>query len=208
MYDGRGVFIRVTKHIPRVFLQSAFHLFNMCHICLYSSRCKPYSQSKKMKKSDVYEITIKILGIYLLVADISKLPGLLTFLRGHGSEINAEQGIEQVNLLWINGLSFALLLILAVFLIAKTKFITRLVTNVSDQQENVKLFADRKVIYEIALVIIGGLLIVNSLPDLMYRLYNLSTVGDQRDVVSSCARIFIGIITVAYGKRIAAYFAK
>jgi hypothetical protein len=161
-----------------------------------------------MKKSDVYEITIKILGIYLLVADISKLPGLLTFLRGHGSEINAEQGIEQVNLLWINGLSFALLLILAIFLIAKTKFITRLVTNVSDQQENVKLFADRKVIYEIALVIIGGLLIVNSLPDLVYRLYNLSTVGDQRDVVSSCARIFIGIISVAYGKRIAAYFAK
>jgi hypothetical protein len=100
------------------------------------------------------------------------------------------------------------LLILAIFLIAKTKFITRLVTNASDQQENVKLFADRKVIYEIALVIIGGLLIVNTLPDLLYRMYNLSTVGDQRDVVSSCARIFIGIITVAYGKRIAAYFAK
>jgi hypothetical protein len=122
--------------------------------------------------------------------------------------MNADQGIEQVNLLWINGLSFGLLLILAIFLIAKTKFITRLVTNASDQQENVKLFADRKVIYEIALVIIGGLLIVNTLPDLIYRMYNLSTVGDQRDVVSSCARIFIGIITVAYGKRIAAYFAK
>jgi hypothetical protein len=161
-----------------------------------------------MKKSDVYEITIKILGIYLLVADISKLPGLLTFIRGHDSSMNADQGIEQINLLWINGLSFALLLILAVFLIAKTKFITQLVTNAADKQENVKLFADKKVIYEIALIIIGGLLIVNTLPDLIYRLYNLSTVNDQHDVVSSCSRIFIGIITVAYGKRIAAYFAK
>jgi hypothetical protein len=161
-----------------------------------------------MKKSDVYEITIKILGIYLLVADISKLPGLLTFITGHGDNMTATQGTEQVNLLLINGLSFLLLLILAIFLIAKTKFITRLVTNTADQQENVKLFADRKVIYEISLIIIGGLLIVNTLPDLFYRLYTLSTVNDQNAIVSSCIKMFIGIITVAFGKRIAAYFAK
>ncbi|WP_183559439.1 hypothetical protein [Mucilaginibacter sp. SP1R1] len=161
-----------------------------------------------MKKFDLYEVTIKVLGIYLLVADISKLPGLLTFVRSHGNAMNADQSIEQTNLLIINGVSFLLLLLLAVFLIAKTKFITRLVTNVTDQQENVKLFADRKVIYEIALIIIGGLLIVNTLPDLIYRLYNLSTASDQSDVVSSCSKIFIGIITVAFGKRIAAYFAK
>lgn len=161
-----------------------------------------------MKKSDVYEITIKILGIYLLVADISKLPGLLTFVRGHGPEMNAEQGTEQINLLWINGLSFVLLLILAIFLIARTKFITRLVTTTADRQENVKLFADRKVIYEIAIVIIGGLLIVNTLPDLIYRIYNLSTASDQQSVVSSCSRLFIGIITVGFGKQIAAFFAK
>ena len=161
-----------------------------------------------MKKSDVYEITIKILGIYLLVADISKLPGLLTFLSSHDGTMNHEQGAEQINALWINGLSFALLLILAVFLIAKTKSITRVVTSPIDYQENAKLFADRKVIYEIALLIIGGLLIVNTLPDLIYRIYNLTNAADQQSVISSCSRLFIGIITVAFGKRIAAYFAN
>ncbi|SDP92101.1 hypothetical protein SAMN05428975_3633 [Mucilaginibacter sp. OK268] len=161
-----------------------------------------------MKKSDVYEITIKILGIYLLVADISKLPGLLTFFSSHGGNMNVAQGAEQINDLWINSLQFALLFILAVFLIAKTKFITRVVTNAADYQENVKLFADRKVIYEMALLIIGGLLIVNTLPDLIYRIYNLTNAADQQSVISSCSRLFIGIITVAFGKRIAAYFAK
>lgn len=161
-----------------------------------------------MKKSDVYEITIKILGIYLLVADISKLPGLLTFFSSHGGNMNAEQGAEQINALLINCLSFVLLFILAIFLIAKTKFITRVVTSSADYQENAKLFADRKVIYEMALLIIGGLLIVNTLPDLIYRIYNLTNAADQQSVISSCSRLFIGVITVAFGKRIAAYFAK
>ncbi len=160
-----------------------------------------------MKKTDIYEISIKILGIYLLVADISKLPSLLTFVQNHTST-TTEQGSEQANLLWINGLSFLLLMAFAIFLIAGTKFITRIITVTADRQENVKLFADRKVIYEIALLIIGGLLIVNTLPDMLYRLYKLSSVGDQDMIISSVSKLFIGILTVAFGKRIAAYYAK
>lgn len=161
-----------------------------------------------MKKSDIYEITIKILGIYLLVADISKLPSLLTFVQGHGAGMTAEQGSEQGNLLWINGLSFFILLAFALFLIAGTKFITRLITAKADYQENAKLFADKKVIYEIALIIIGGVLIVSTLPDFLYRLYNLSNASDFNTVISSSSKIFIGILTVAFGKRIGAFFAK
>jgi hypothetical protein len=162
-----------------------------------------------MKKSDIYEITIKILGIYLLVADISKLPSLLTFVQNHGAvAMTTEQGSEQSNLLWINGLSFLVLMVFAIFLIAGSKFITRLVTVRADREESVKLFADRKVIYEIALLIIGGLLIVNTLPDMLYRLYNLSNAGDQGLAISSITKLFIGVLTVAFGKRIAAYYAK
>ncbi|GAA3993965.1 hypothetical protein [Mucilaginibacter dorajii] len=162
-----------------------------------------------MKKSDIYEITIKILGIYLLIADISKLPSLLTFVQNHGTTaMTAEQGSEQSNLLWINGLSFLVLMAFAIFLIAGTKLITRMITMAADRQESVKLFADRKVIYEMALLIIGGLLIVNTLPDMLYRLYNLSNAGDQGLAISSISKLFIGILTVAFGKRIAAYYAK
>ena len=161
-----------------------------------------------MKKSDIYEITIKILGVYLLVSNLSKVPGFFTFLKSFGAISSADHAGEQMNLFWLNIANFVLMLAFAIFLIAGTRFITRLVTNTADRQENVKLFADRKVIYEIALIIIGGLLIVNALPDLLYRLYNLSNVSDQNSVISSITKIFVGIITVAYGKRIAAFFAK
>ncbi|WP_295718570.1 hypothetical protein [Mucilaginibacter sp.] len=161
-----------------------------------------------MKKSDIYEITIKILGVYLLVSNLSKVPGFFTFLKSFGAISSADHAGEQMNLFWLNIANFVLMLAFSIFLIAGTRFITRLVTTTADKQENVKLFADRKVIYEIALIIIGGLLIVNSLPDLLYRLYNLSNVSDQNSVISSITKIFVGIITVAYGKRIAAFFAK
>jgi hypothetical protein len=161
-----------------------------------------------MKKSDIYEITIKILGVYLLVSNLSKVPGFFTFLKSFGAISSADHAGEQMNLFWLNIANFVLMLAFSIFLIAGTRFITRLITTTADRQENVKLFADRKVIYEIALIIIGGLLIVNSLPDLLYRLYNLSNVSDQNSVISSITKIFVGIITVAYGKRIAAFFAK
>ncbi|PWK79025.1 hypothetical protein LX99_01479 [Mucilaginibacter oryzae] len=160
-----------------------------------------------MKKSDIYEVAIKILGIYLLVADISKLPGLLTFMGNHVAS-TTEQGSEQGNLLLVNGLNFIFLIVLAIFLIAYTKTITRWLTHPSDYQENAKLFAERKVIFEIALMIIGGLLLVGTIPDFLYHLYNLISVNDQSIVISAGAKIFIGIITVVFAKRLGAYFAK
>jgi hypothetical protein len=160
-----------------------------------------------MKKSDIYEVAIKILGIYLLVADISKLPGLLTFISNHAAS-TTEQGSEQGNLLMVNGLNFIFLIVLAILLIVGTKRITRWLTSPSDYQENAKLFAERKVIFEIALVIIGGLLLVGTIPDFLYRLYNLTSANDQSIVISAGAKIFIGIITVAFAKRLGAYFAR
>ena len=161
-----------------------------------------------MKKSDIYEITIKILGVYLLVSNLSKVPGFFTFLKTFSAISGADHATEQMNLFWLNIINFAFMLALSIFLIAGTKLITRLITNSADKQENVKLFADRKVIYEIALIIIGGLLIVNTVPDLLYRLYNISSENDQNAVISSITKVFVGILTVAFGKRIAAFFAK
>jgi len=161
-----------------------------------------------MKKSDIYEITIKILGVYLLVSNLSKVPGFFTFLKTFSAISGADHATEQMNLFWLNIINFAFMLALSIFLIAGTKLITRLITNSADKQENVKLFADRKVIYEIALIIIGGLLIVNTVPDLLYRLYNISSENDQNAVISSITKVLVGILTVAFGKRIAAFFAK
>jgi hypothetical protein len=161
-----------------------------------------------MKKSDIYEVAIKVLGIYLLVADISKLPSLIAFIGNHVSSPLEQQAAEQRNMMLINGLNFVFLMILAILLIAGTKRITRWITNESDYLENAKLFAERKVIYEISLVIIGGLLLVGTIPDFLYHLYTFANVNEQSNIIQEGAKIFIGIITVAFAKRIGAYFAK
>ena len=105
-------------------------------------------------------------------------------------------------------LNFIFLIVLAILLIAGTKKITRWLTSLSDYQENAKLFAERKVIFEIALVIIGGLLLVGTIPDFLYHLFNLTSASDQNTVISAGAKIFIGIITVAFAKRLGDYFAR
>lgn len=161
-----------------------------------------------MKKSDIYEVAIKVLGIYLLVADISKLPNLLTFIGNHASSPLEQQTADQGNMVLLNGLNFVFLMVLAILLIAGTKRITRWITNPTDYQENAKLFAERKVIYEISLVIIGGLLLVGTIPDFLYHLYTLANGNEQSNIIAEGAKIFIGIITVAFAKRIGAYFAK
>ncbi|WDF80944.1 hypothetical protein PQ469_13110 [Mucilaginibacter sp. KACC 22773] len=161
-----------------------------------------------MKKSDIYEITIKILGVYLLVSNLSKVPGFFTFLKTFNALSGSDHASEQMNLFWLNIINFIFILALSIFLIAGTKLITRAVTTATDKQENVKLFADRKVIYEIALIIIGGLLIVNNVPDLLYRIYNMSSENDKNAVISSITKVFVGILAVAFGKRIAIFFAK
>ncbi|MDB5149578.1 MAG: hypothetical protein JWQ57_3598 [Mucilaginibacter sp.] len=161
-----------------------------------------------MKKSDIYEVAIKVLGIYLLVADISKLPNLIAFIGNHVSSPIEQQAGEQGNMMLVNGLNFVFLMVLAILLIAGTKRITRWITNESDYQENAKLFAERKVIYEISLVIIGGLLLVGTIPDFLYHLYTFANANEQSNIIAEGAKIFIGIITVAFAKRIGAYFAK
>jgi len=161
-----------------------------------------------MKKSDIYEITIKILGVYLFVTNLSKVPGFFTFLKSFSNISTADYPTQQMNLFWLNVVNFALIFVFCLFLIFGAGLITRLITNTADKQENVKLFADRKAIYEIALIIIGGMLIVNTLPDLLYRLYTLSSAENENGVISSVTKMFVGILAVAFGKRIAIFFAK
>jgi hypothetical protein len=161
-----------------------------------------------MKKSDIYEITIKVLGVYLLVSNLSKIPGFFTFLKSFSAISDADHVNEQMNLFWLNIANFVLILAFSLFLIIGNRFITGLITNTADRQENATLFAANKEIYEVALVIIGGLLIVNALPDLLYRLYNLSSSNDQNAIMSSIAKILIGLLTVGFGKRLAAFFAR
>jgi hypothetical protein len=165
-----------------------------------------------MKKSDIYEIAIKLFGIYLFVNYVTFTSA--AFLQYyHLPEFSTPTGLNIIQmLLCISVIIFSLLLIF------KTPYITRLVTSAKDYEEDAKLFADSKVVYEIALVIIGGIAIVWTLPDFADRLYyyvffninhiNAIRTADSDILITAGIKLFLGIVAISYAKTLAAYFNR
>lgn len=126
-----------------------------------------------MKKSDLYEIAIKILGIYLFVSAIDLLRDVLTnfaVLEQTKQKPEAYNNFNQLPFLVLSIANFVFIVSFAYFLTFKTKAITKLVCIATDYQETASLFAERKVVYEITLMILGLILVIWSLPDFAYKL--------------------------------------
>lgn len=173
-----------------------------------------------MKKSDLYEITIKILGLYLFFTSISLLRDVLTTFAVM-TQVKQNPGafgdINQTPFFILSIANFAFVILFAAFLTLKTKSIVKFVCNPTDYEETSSLFAERKVIYEIALVIMGLLLIVWTLPDLAFRLKNyiqlvqsnLPTKDyDTNFIITSAIKIVVGMISVIYAKSISKILVK
>jgi hypothetical protein len=172
-----------------------------------------------MKKSDIYELVIKLLGIYLF---ITYLLSVVTSV-AHGLEYevsNQTNNIVQPNLtalLVFDVFVKFFIVLLALFLIFKTNYITKKILTVNDYEENIKLFADKKIIYEIALLITGGIIVIWTLPDFADRLYDYIYLKkymfvihspDKDFLITSTIRLFLALIVVIYAKPIAAYFDR
>src|SRR5699024_11390060 len=111
-----------------------------------------------MKKIDLYEIAIKILGLYLVVLIISQLRDVLIYLAAWTQQKkNPEMfvGFEQTPVFIITVMGFLALVVLSYLLIFRTKPMARLISTKTDFEENIPLLASRKTIYEICLVLLG-----------------------------------------------------
>jgi hypothetical protein len=167
-----------------------------------------------MKKSDIYEIVIKIVGIYLFFTSIGLLRDLLSAIAAIMQLIqnpDAYGDFDQTPFLILSIAYFVVVILFAALLTLKTKTIVKLVCKPSDYEETSSLFADRKVIYEIALVIMGLLLILWTLPDFAFRMRNYMTLVrshiqpenyDTNFIGASAIKIVIGLIAVVYAKSI------
>lgn len=173
-----------------------------------------------MTKSDIYEIAIKILGFYLVTLLIIQLREVLTyatFLMQAQNNSDMMGNFNQTPILIATVCSFLVLAAFTWLLLFRTKRITKLICKKEDFEEPMKLFTDKKTIYEIALTIVGLLTIILTLPDFAYRLKNhiqliqndLSTESyDRSFLVTAGLKILIGIIVIIYSKVISSYFSK
>jgi len=175
-----------------------------------------------MKKSDIYEIAVKILGLYLVIYLISMFQQfvgslLILFSGQHGFSNNDSIGF--LNLL-ITLVYWALYIGFIYLLLFKTKWIVKKICVESDYAENAQLFADKKTIFEIALLIIGGVMVVSALPDLGYRIYDFfmtfRTMGlnisiknnETRNTVTSIIKLVIGILIALDARPLAAFLTR
>lgn len=165
-----------------------------------------------MKKSDVYEIAIKILGLYLVVIVISQLREVFTYsavLLQTKNDPDSFQGIDQTPVFIVTIISFLVLVAFAGLLIFRTRKVTSLICDKQDYEETAKLFVNRKVIYEIALTIVGLLMILLTLPDFALKLKNYlflvqndssTNVYDNSFLIIAGLKIIMGFLTLSFSK--------
>ena len=173
-----------------------------------------------MKKSDIYEIAIKILGLYLFFTSIGLLRDVLTTFVMMAQSIQNPDTVgdfDQTSFVILYIVNFILVILFATFLTFKTKTIVKLICKPTDYQETSTLFANRKVIYEIALTIMGLLLIVWTLPDFAFKLKNHiqliqgnmpTKVYDTNFILTSALKIVVGLISITNAKSISTILVK
>ncbi|WP_321437352.1 hypothetical protein [uncultured Bacteroides sp.] len=164
-----------------------------------------------MKKSDIYEIAIKILGIYFLVTIIQLLVGSLAYL----SAMIFNKSFSSNEMLFggVSFFVFIVMILLDLCFILKTDMIVRMICKQSDFEQDVPFTVSRKSVYEIALVLMGLIIIVWAFPDFIYKIWNYvqtlqMSAQNNSSLISAGIRIVVGLIAVVYSTAIANYLAK
>ena len=107
--------------------------------------------------------------------------------------------------------------LISLFFFFKASFIVRKICSASDFEENSKLFAEPKTIYEIALIITGLLLIIWTLPEFGYQIKNYIQVernklfhekNDLKYLWVTTAKILVGIFAILLAKQLSEYFGR
>lgn len=164
-----------------------------------------------MKKSDIYEIAIKILGIYFLVTIIQLMVGSIASVFAM-----ILQNSPTSDILLYGGVGlfvFIIMILIDLFFIFKTNVILRMICKSADFEQDVPFTVSRKSVYEIALVLMGMIIIVWALPDFVYKIWNyvqsLQISAENKSfIIASGIEIVVGLIAVVYSTAIANFLAK
>lgn len=163
-----------------------------------------------MKKSDIYEIAIKILGIYFLVTIIQLLVGSLAYL----SAMIFNKSFSSNEMLFggVSFFVFIIMILLDLCFIFKTHVIIKMICKSSDFEQDVQFTVSKKSVYEIALVLMGMITIVWAFPDFIYKMWNyvqtLQMSQNKSSLVTSGIKIIVGLAAVLYSTAIANFLVK
>ncbi|MFZ4400459.1 MAG: hypothetical protein ACOYO1_10525 [Bacteroidales bacterium] len=173
-----------------------------------------------MKKSDIYEIAIKILGLYLVVIIIGQLKDVVsiaTILIQTKNNPDTFSGLNQTPLLIVTLVCLLMLTSFSGLLIFKTRKLVRLISEKDDYEETTKLFTEKHTIYEIVLTLVGLLTIIQTLPEFAYKLNSYILImqidfpkngNDKYFIIIAGLKITVGFLAIKYSKLISNYLTK
>lgn len=160
-----------------------------------------------------WTILIKIIGLWVLFTCISIIPQFATTL----SFTNGSLNTESLLMIWLIlfGEIFIYILIIRVFIFKTNWIIEKLKLENNFTEERIDLNIKSTTVLTIAIIIIGGIILVESLPSFFSRLFDFfqqkNLLKDYRDtswLIYYFIKIIIGYLLLTNGKVLTKYIEK
>ncbi len=174
-----------------------------------------------MKKSDFYDIIVKLFGLYTLYLSIKSLGQAVSsyffYIQIQG-EPEFSNGISDIKTsIYGNLVICAILAIIGSIVMIRSQVISKVICGKQASNESISLGMDQKSIYEIALITAGLLLIVWNLPNFIYHFKNYiallsgnnpSIKKENGFITLFVIQVAIGLISIFYAGQISSLLTK
>lgn len=155
-----------------------------------------------MPKSSLYEIASRILGLYVLFTATEPLMDLVyAVLAVQQAQANPEAfaDLNQMPFAIIALAHFVLVLTLGLFLVLGNRTLAKWICVPADYEEKSSPFADKQVIYEIALVIFSLWLVFWTLPEFAFKLKTQIQLVQQHQPTNPYNESYLFIAAIKIG---------
>ena len=157
-----------------------------------------------------WKILLKIVGLILLFSCISIIPQFYSTLSFSNGDLNTESLI----LIWLMCIVSIIIyiIIIRLFLFKTEWLVEKLKLEKNFNEERIDLNIKTSTVLTVAIIVIGGLMIAESLPNFCSRLFNFlqqemlfKDYPDSSWLVYHFLKIIIGHLLLTNGKRLAEY---
>jgi hypothetical protein len=172
-----------------------------------------------LKKSDVYEVAIKILGLYLIKDLLSSFSSVLMNLDVVWSSWGRDEefgGIYFYSLFFSLLFSGAILFVMWMFLF-RTERVVEKICKPEDFSEQVRLVARKRDIIQVSIVITALVLLVWTLPEFIFRAGSYIsamrnhlgyTTSDVHFAIIGLLKVIAALIFLGFSGSLANYFSR
>jgi hypothetical protein len=161
-----------------------------------------------MRKRDLYEVALKLLGVYMIIKLIERLESTIWWMYSYlfDNDLTA----IPIMLIVSNWITISIGVLVVYFLMFRTQSLINAMTKHQRVEEDDLLtdFTSRDQLYEMTLIILGSILLITNLPELIFNLSTSTFTADHRYTATgmlyiSGLKALVGLLTIIYAKFVA-----